>query len=96
MGGSKQLETRSKPKIIKLAFIDGKITKPTVKDGEYLTEANAWEIVNSMITSWIMDVIDPKLHASVAYVDSAQTMWENIWKRYSTPNVPRIDQLYPK
>jgi len=62
----------------KLAFIDGKLTKPVVKDGVYSTEAVAWEMVNSMITSWITNVIDPKLHASVAYVDSAQKMWENV------------------
>jgi len=46
-----------------------------------------------MITSWIMNVIDPKLHVGVAYVDSAQTMWENIRKRYLVPNVPRIHHL---
>jgi len=50
-------------------------------------------MVNSMITSWIMNVIDPKLHPSMACVDTAQKMWENIWKRYSIPNIPRIHQL---
>ena len=74
----------------KLTFIDGKITKLVMKDGVYLTEANAWEMVNSIVKSWIMNVIDPKLHPSMAYVDSAQRMWDNIQKRYSVPNVPRI------
>ena len=76
-----------------MAFIDGKIIKPVIKHGVYSAEANAWEMVNSMVKSWIMNVIDPKLHPSVAYVDSAQRMWDNIRKRYSVPNVPRIHQL---
>ena len=54
---------------------------------------NAWVMVNSMITSWISNVIDPKLHASTAYADPAQAIWENIQKRYSIPNVPKIHQL---
>ena len=46
----------------KLDFVDGSITKPATDLGEL----SAWEIVNSMITSWILNVIDPKLHTSVA------------------------------
>jgi len=49
--------------------------------------------VNSMVTSWILNVIDPKLHASIVYTDSAQATWENIQKRYAVPNVPKIHQL---
>jgi len=77
----------------KLGFIDGSIQKPTVEKDEYLAELNAWEMVNSMVISWIFNVLDPKLHASVAYVDSAHKMWENIHKRYSVLNAPRIHQL---
>ena len=77
----------------KLAFINGKIAKLVNKDIVYSTEANAWKMMNFMITSWIMIVKDPKLHRSVAYVDSAKKMWENIQKRYSIPNVPKIHQL---
>jgi len=51
----------------KLGFIDGSITKPTI-DPE---ELSAWEIVNSMITSWILNIIDLKLHTSITYIDSA-------------------------
>jgi len=49
--------------------------------------------VNSMIVSWIMNVIDPKLHKSVAYVDSAQKLWKNIQKRYAIPNILKIHKL---
>ena len=77
----------------KIAFIDGTITKPDMNKGASPAEMNAWVIVNSMITSQILNVIDPKLHASIAYADSTQAIWENIQKRYSVPNVPEIHQL---
>ena len=74
----------------KLGFIDGRKTKLKVKEGEDTTQLNAREIVNSMITSWIINVINPKLHASVMYVESAQ---EKTTKCYSIPYLPRIHQL---
>jgi len=74
----------------KLGFVDGTITKPDTKGGD---ENFAMKMVNSMITSWIMNVIDPKLHGSIAYVNAAHAMWENIRKRYSIPNIPRIHKL---
>ena len=77
----------------KLGFIDGSIQRPTVKKEEYSAELNAQKMVNSMVISWILNVLDPKMHASVAYVDSAHKMWENIHKPYSVSNVPRIHQL---
>ena len=58
----------------KLSFIDGSITKPDLKDRVITEEGKAWEMVKSMIVSWIMNVIDPKLHKSVNYVDSVQKL----------------------
>ena len=46
-----------------------------------------------MICLQILNVIDPKLHASVAYIDTAQAMWENLNKRYAIANAPKIHQL---
>ena len=58
----------------KVAFIDGTISKLEMQKGAYSAEANAWIIVNSMVTSWILNVIDPKLYASIAYADLARTI----------------------
>ena len=77
----------------KVAFIDGTITKPDTASGARPIEVNAWVIVNYMVTSWILNVIDPKLHASIAYAESAQSIWENIKRRYAVPNVPKVHQL---
>lgn len=46
-----------------------------------------------LICSWIINVIDPKLHASVAYVETAYEMWQNLRKRYAVANTPKIHQL---
>ena len=51
----------------KIAFIDGTITKPNMKKGANSAQLSAWIIVNSMITSWILNAIDPRLHVSIAY-----------------------------
>ena len=62
----------------KLGFIDGSIPKQKIKPDMDLDKVNAWEVVNCMIMSWILNVIDLKLHTSGAYVDSAQAMWDYI------------------
>jgi len=77
----------------KAAFINGIIPKPDIATGVRPIEVNAWVIVNSMVTSWILHVIDLKLHASIAYAESAQSIWVNINKRYVIPNVPKVHQL---
>ena len=76
-----------------LGFIDGLITKPTETQGECSDEAKAWEMVNSMVMPQIMNVIDPRIHTCVAYVDTTQHLWENIKKRYDVPNIPRVHKL---
>ena len=42
----------------KLGFINGTITKPIEMEGKSLAEINAWEMVNSMIQSWIMNELN--------------------------------------
>ena len=77
----------------KLGFIERTLTKPKPKEGEDGGELNVWEMVNSMICSWIVNAIHPKLLASVAYVEAAQAMWGNLSKWYAIANTPKIHQL---
>ena len=56
----------------KTAFIDGTITKSDMKKGRNLAQLRAWIIINSMITSWILNGIDLRLHTSIAYANSAK------------------------
>jgi len=76
----------------KLGFIDGTLTKPAEKEGDN-SKLQAWEMANSMTASWILNVIDPKLRTSVAYADTAKTMWETLKKRYAIASAPKIHQL---
>jgi len=77
----------------KFGFIKGTIKRPTLKEEDGLSELNVWEMVNLMICSWIVNVIKPKLHTSVAYAKTACEMWENLRKRSVIANIPKIHQL---
>jgi len=76
----------------KLCFIDGSLTRPTSKADEGFSEADAWDMANSMLCSWLLNVIDPKLRMSIAYSDTAKIMWDDLKKRYAA-NTPKIHQL---
>jgi len=77
----------------KLRFIARTLTRPEHKGGEEFTEYQAWDIVNSMICSWIVNVIEPRLQSSVAYAEIAKEMWQDLQNRYGVANAPRIYQL---
>ena len=42
---------------------------------------------------WIQNSIDPKLHSTLPYTDTAKELWDDLEKRYSTPNTPKVYQL---
>jgi len=44
----------------KLGFIEGTLKRLELKEGDDSTKYNAWEMVNSMICSWTINVTDPK------------------------------------
>ena len=77
----------------KIGFIDRSITKPKPKEGVGFSEYHAWDMMNSMICSWILNVIEPRLLLSVAYVETDAVMWQDLQKRYGVANAPRIYQL---
>jgi len=49
----------------KLAFIDGSLTRPAVKEDEEFFECHAWNMVNCMLCSWLLNVTDPKLRMTI-------------------------------
>lgn len=57
-----------------LGFIEGTITKATVKEKEEFLELDTWEMANSTLYSWMLNVVNPKLRMSVAYLDMAHGM----------------------
>ncbi|KAL2931524.1 Retrovirus-related Pol polyprotein from transposon RE1 [Bienertia sinuspersici] len=72
----------------KFVFIDGTLAKPT--DVKALLD---WETVHSMLVSWILRSIDPKLTESIPFHDDAQRLWEYLERRFCVANGPRIQQL---
>jgi len=50
-------------------------------------------MINSLVCSWIINVIDPKLHASVAYPETMKVMRGDLKRRYVVANAPKISQL---
>ncbi|KAL2927193.1 Retrovirus-related Pol polyprotein from transposon RE1 [Bienertia sinuspersici] len=72
----------------KFGFVDGSISKPT--DSTTLLD---WETVNSMVVSWILRSIEPKLVESIPFHDNAKQLWDYLDKRFCIANGPRIQQL---
>jgi len=58
----------------KIALIDGSLARPAPKEDEEFSECHAWDMENSMLCSWLLNVIDPKLRMTVAYCDTAKGM----------------------
>ena len=61
----------------KLGFVDG-----TVNASMAITplEKKAWSKCNSMISSWILNLVSPHLTASVIYRDTALEVWNTLKK----------------
>ncbi|XP_035542105.1 uncharacterized protein LOC118344813 [Juglans regia] len=74
----------------KLGFINGSISKPTDMDDLLF---DAWERCNDMVVSWIQNSVSSDLKCSVAFVDDARVVWEELKDRFTQQNGPRIFQL---
>ncbi|CAO2841728.1 unnamed protein product [Amaranthus hypochondriacus] len=55
----------------KFVFVDGTITKPTEK--KKLLDLDT---VNTMIVSWMLRSMDPKVSATMPYHENAKQLWE--------------------
>jgi len=75
----------------KLGFIEGTLKRPEKSVGQGYSEADPWDVANSMLCSWLLNGINPKLRLNVAYIDTAR--WEDLKKRYSVANLPKIHQF---
>ena len=76
----------------KLGFINGSLAKPIVKEDDTFV-LQVWEMVNSMVSSWSLNVVHPRLRTSVAYTNTGKAMWETLRKHYAIDNALQIHQL---
>ena len=56
----------------KLRFVDGSIPQPIVDD----LNANMWSRCNSIVISWLLNVVSKDIADSLLYLDTAQAVWK--------------------
>jgi len=76
----------------KLSFVDGKLPKPPSTN----SEVHAWEKCGSMAITWLFNVIDKSLHASVAYANTSNQIWTDLEERYLQASAIKVHQLKRK
>ncbi|XP_074300237.1 uncharacterized protein LOC141631471 [Silene latifolia] len=76
----------------KLGFVDGTVKKPEGSEVDNY-ELVAWRQCNAMIKAWLRNVIDEKLHPSIAFTASVAEIWKELKERYAAGNAPRVHQL---
>ncbi|CAH9089489.1 unnamed protein product [Cuscuta europaea] len=72
----------------KLPFLDGTIEIPDDEHG-----SDDWPCVNSMLVGWLMTSIDSSLRTTIAYMDSAQDLWEDVKLRFEVADGVRFHKL---
>ena len=73
----------------KLGFVDGSIPKNAVDD----LNAHTWSRCNSMVISWLLNVVSKEIADSLLYLDAAQAIWTNLNDRFCQSNATRIFQI---
>ncbi|KAB2015997.1 hypothetical protein ES319_D08G065700v1 [Gossypium barbadense] len=73
----------------KFKSIDGTIEQLDVDFSEF----EDWWTVNSMMVSWMLNIIEPTLRSTINYMDIAKDLWEDIKERLSIANGPRVQQI---
>ena len=87
-GGENSFEGQNK-----LPLIDVSLVRQIEKEDEEFSECHAWNIVNLMLCSWLLNIVDPKLRMTIVYSEAANIMWDDLKKPYDSANTPKIHQL---
>lgn len=73
----------------KLSFVDGSLPRPSVDDSLF----KIWSRCNSMVKSWILNVVSKEIYDSILYYQDAAEMWDDLFRRFKVNNLPRKYQL---
>ncbi|XP_010513384.1 PREDICTED: uncharacterized protein LOC104789374 [Camelina sativa] len=73
----------------KLSFIDGSLPRPCESDYDF----KIWSRCNSMVKSWILNVVSKEIYDSILYYQDAVEMWNDLFTRFKVNNLPRRYQL---
>ncbi|XP_061352088.1 uncharacterized protein LOC133297044 [Gastrolobium bilobum] len=73
----------------KLSFVDSSLLRPPSTDLLF----PAWIRCNSMVISWILNLVSKEIADSLLYFSNAYEVWTDLATRFSQANGPRIFQL---
>lgn len=73
----------------KIGFINGSLPRPDPTDSLF----SIWERCNDMVVSWLHNSIAASLRPSMAFVDDAYDIWNELQDRFKKPNKPKIYEL---
>ena len=73
----------------KLSFVDGSMPRLSVDDRLF----KIWSRCNSMVKSWILNVVSKEIYDSILYYQDAAEMWDDLFRRFKVNNLPRKYQL---
>jgi len=74
---------------VKLSFIDGSCPKPNQNSLGF----DQWIKCDSIVVSWLLNLMMPKLSEAFLYVYSAQELWNDLTERFGESNEPLLYQL---
>ncbi|XP_061355655.1 uncharacterized protein LOC133300166 [Gastrolobium bilobum] len=73
----------------KIGFINGSIIPPLETDPNYF----AWQRCNNMVVAWIHKSTSQSIVQSIIWIEDAQDVWLDLWRRFSRSDVFRISDL---
>lgn len=73
----------------KWSFIDGSLPRPDESEPIY----RIWNRCNSMVKSWLLNVVNQEIYDSILYFNDASEIWIDLLKRFHISNLPRKYQL---
>lgn len=73
----------------KIGFVDETLSRPAVDDCLF----KIWSRCNSMVKSWLLNVVNKEIYDSILYYDDASQMWDDLFRRFKVNNLPRKYQL---
>ncbi|XP_013668607.2 uncharacterized protein LOC106372892 [Brassica napus] len=70
-------------------FLDGSLIRPSIDDRYF----KIWSRCNSMVKSWLLNVVNKEIYDSILYYEDAAEMWDDLFRRFKVNNLPRKYQL---
>lgn len=73
----------------KIAFIDGSCPRPA----DDSPQIKLWDRCNIMVISWMTSSLSPEIAESVQYSETAQSIWNKLYKRYGSVGGTKVFKL---